>query len=78
MLGRDNICAVAAASDAASMWKQVVGALEKTHTVELRLDWLSGEGEITRFLRRVKGLRPKASLWRRAGESRRAAGTGER
>jgi len=62
MLVTDKICAVVAASDAVSMRKQLVRALQKTHTVEFRLDWLSDDREITRFLGWLKAHQPKASL----------------
>jgi len=50
MLGRDKLCAVVAAPDAKSMRRQLARALEETRTVELRLDWLSDDGEIVYFL----------------------------
>ena len=62
MLGRDNICAVAAASDARSMYRQLAGALRRTRTVELRLDWLADDREIARFLARLAVRRPRATL----------------
>lgn len=54
MLGREKICAVVAAADAATMHRQLRAALRETRTVELRLDWLSGDAEIRRFLARLK------------------------
>jgi 3-dehydroquinate dehydratase/shikimate dehydrogenase len=62
VLGIDKICAVVAASDSLSMRKQLVRALQKTRTVELRLDWLSDDGEIARFLGWLKAHQPKATL----------------
>jgi 3-dehydroquinate dehydratase/shikimate dehydrogenase len=50
ILGMDRICAVVAAPDAASMRRQLECALERTGTVELRLDWLRDLLELTRFL----------------------------
>ncbi len=50
MIGRVKICAVVAAADARSMWAQVRRALGVTRTIELRLDWLSDDAEIARFL----------------------------
>jgi 3-dehydroquinate dehydratase / shikimate dehydrogenase len=48
---------VAAAPDANSMLAQLERAVRRTRTLELRLDWLSGDGEIDRFLRRLAGYR---------------------
>ena len=62
MLGQDKICAVVAAPDAAAMRRQLRGALRQTRTVELRLDWLSDDREITRFLRQLATERPRATL----------------
>jgi 3-dehydroquinate dehydratase / shikimate dehydrogenase len=47
------VCAVVAASDADSLWAQLGRALGRSHTIELRLDWLSSDREIDRFLRRL-------------------------
>src|ERR1700722_11084312 len=57
MIGKDKICAVVAAPDAGSMWRQFLEALEQTWTVELRLDWLRGGREISRFLARLRGAK---------------------
>jgi len=54
MIGRDKICAVAAAADARSMWAQVRRARGVTRTIELRLDWLSDDAEIAKFLARLR------------------------
>ncbi|HKV06224.1 MAG TPA: shikimate dehydrogenase [Candidatus Acidoferrales bacterium] len=62
MLGRDKICAVAAAPDAKSMWRQLREALRHTRTAELRLDWLSDDAEIARFLRKLSSNHPRATL----------------
>ena len=62
MLGLDKICAVVAASDAKVMQKQLLLALRKTRTVELRLDWLSDDREISRFTTWLGSYRPKATL----------------
>jgi 3-dehydroquinate dehydratase / shikimate dehydrogenase len=62
MLGRDKVCAVIAAPDAESMRRQLIRALQATRTVELRLDWLSGDAEIAKFLKHLAGSRPKATL----------------
>jgi 3-dehydroquinate dehydratase/shikimate dehydrogenase len=53
VLGRDKICAVVAAADAQSMRRQLCSALRETRTIELRLDWLRDEPEISRFLKRL-------------------------
>jgi len=62
MIGKDKICAVVAAADGLGMWKQLAEALRVTRTVELRLDWLSGDGEMDRFLARLAKQRPRATL----------------
>jgi 3-dehydroquinate dehydratase/shikimate dehydrogenase len=72
MLFRDKICAVAAAEDADSMLSQVQRALRLTKTVELRLDWLSGDAEIDLFLKRLAAKKAHATFI--ATCRRRAAG----
>jgi 3-dehydroquinate dehydratase/shikimate dehydrogenase len=62
MVGKDKICAVVAARDAESMIRQIARALPYTHTIELRLDWLADDGEITRFLRQLAANPPRATL----------------
>ncbi len=62
MIARDKICAVVAAADARVMWNQLARALRVTRTVELRLDWLSGDGELAKFLARLAKERPRAIL----------------
>ena len=62
MLGRDKLCAVVAAPDARSMERQLAQALLETRTVELRLDWLSDDGEIIDFLARLATHPPTATL----------------
>ena len=57
MLGPDKVCAVVAAPDANSMLVQLGQALRLGRTVELRLDWLSNDAEIDRFLRRLEARR---------------------
>jgi 3-dehydroquinate dehydratase/shikimate dehydrogenase len=54
MLGRDKICAVVASASADAMLRQLRAALRLTRTVELRLDWLADDREISRFLKRLK------------------------
>jgi 3-dehydroquinate dehydratase / shikimate dehydrogenase len=62
MIAKDKICAVVAAADALGMWEQLTQALRVTRTVELRLDWLSDEDELDRFLVRLAKKRPRATL----------------
>jgi 3-dehydroquinate dehydratase/shikimate dehydrogenase len=62
ILGTDKICAVVAAADASSMRRQLVRALRETRTIELRLDWLSDEREITRLLAWLGSQRLRAIL----------------
>ncbi|MGC2332971.1 MAG: type I 3-dehydroquinate dehydratase, partial [Candidatus Acidiferrales bacterium] len=57
MLGPDKVCAVVAAPDANSMLAQLRWALGQSRTVELRLDWLSSDEEIDRFLRGLEANR---------------------
>ena len=76
MIGKDKICAVAAAADARTMWRQLASALRLTRTVELRLDWLADDREIDRFLGQLGSRKwfrkPRATLI--ATCRRRAAG----
>jgi 3-dehydroquinate dehydratase / shikimate dehydrogenase len=51
MISSSRICAVVAAPHAAGMRKQLARALARTRLVELRLDWLSNDAEIARFLK---------------------------
>ena len=53
MFSSHSICAVVAAPDAASMWRQFVRAQRLAQTIELRLDWLVHDREIARFLVRL-------------------------
>ncbi|MGA9890629.1 MAG: type I 3-dehydroquinate dehydratase, partial [Candidatus Acidiferrales bacterium] len=55
MIGADKICAVVAVADARSMWALVRRALDVTRTIELRLDWLSDDAEIAKFLALLRG-----------------------
>src|SRR4029077_1349707 len=61
-LGSDRICAVVAARDAQSMWHQLELGLSQSRFVELRLDWLADDHEITWFLEMLAAKRPKATL----------------
>jgi 3-dehydroquinate dehydratase / shikimate dehydrogenase len=54
MIAKDRICAIVAAADARSLWAQVRRALDVTRTIELRLDWLSDDAEIAKFLARLR------------------------
>ncbi len=50
LIWQDKICGVAASADAQGMQSQLQRALNLTRTVELRLDWLRNQREVTRFL----------------------------
>jgi 3-dehydroquinate dehydratase/shikimate dehydrogenase len=62
MIGKHKICAVVAADQPRSMWKQLEQALRRTRTMELRLDWLPTEKAIHQFLRRLAKERPRATF----------------
>jgi 3-dehydroquinate dehydratase / shikimate dehydrogenase len=62
MLGSEKLCAVVAAPDSRSMRRQLARALRETSTVELRLDWLSSDAEITHFLGQLARGRLKATM----------------
>ena len=62
MFGRDKICGVVAAADAVSMMRELERALRLTRTVELRLDYLRGDTQISRFLRLLASKKPRATL----------------
>lgn len=51
MLGNSTICAVVAPPRARELRTQLEAALARTKTVEIRLDWLSDDAEIDRFLK---------------------------
>src|SRR5579872_3267521 len=59
--GLRRICAVAAASTATSMADLVRAGLRETPTIEVRLDWLSGDDERTRFLDWLKRHKPRGA-----------------
>jgi len=61
VLGRDKICAVVASADAESMRHQLRRALRETSTIELRLDWLATDAEISRFLGRLPAI-PRGAI----------------
>ena len=62
MIGQDKICAVVAAQDAASMLRQLAIAEKDSRTIELRLDWLVDDREISRFLSHLAVRHKKATL----------------
>jgi 3-dehydroquinate dehydratase / shikimate dehydrogenase len=62
MMFKDKICAVVAAEDARSMWRQLERALNQTRTIELRLDWLADDREIVHFLGWIARKLPRAAL----------------
>jgi 3-dehydroquinate dehydratase/shikimate dehydrogenase len=62
MIAKDKICAVVAAAHASGMWKQLTKTLRATHTAELRLDWLSDDDEMDKFLARLARKRKRATL----------------
>lgn len=61
-LFKDKICAVVAAPTAREMQAQLRQALKLTPTVELRLDWLSGDRERKRFVQWLGRQPRKAEL----------------
>lgn len=62
MLSQDRICAVVAAPNTQSMSLQLKRAVRRTRTIELRLDWLLNDREITRFLCQLAKNRPRATM----------------
>jgi 3-dehydroquinate dehydratase / shikimate dehydrogenase len=60
--GKSRVCAVAAASTATEMARQVRAAWRETPTVELRLDWLSNDAERARLLRWVTRQKLRGQL----------------
>ena len=62
MFGKHKICAVVAAPDSRSMWRQLQQALTQIRTVELRLDWLRDEAEIGRFIATLRKKNPKHAI----------------
>ena len=57
VFGRDRICGVVAAEDAATMLQQLAEGVQHTSVLELRLDWLPSLSEIRRFLAMVGVIR---------------------
>jgi 3-dehydroquinate dehydratase / shikimate dehydrogenase len=62
VLGHNKLCAVVAASTAQAMHRQLRRALPRTNTIELRLDWLSSDREIDRFLAKLERPNPQVML----------------
>lgn len=62
MLELSGICAVIAAPDARAMRMQLGKVLRLARMIELRLDWLSDDREISSFLRHIATNRPRATL----------------
>jgi 3-dehydroquinate dehydratase / shikimate dehydrogenase len=62
MLFQDKICGVVAASTAHQMWVDLVAATKRTRTIELRLDYLSSDDEIRKFLNKLASARVPAIL----------------
>ncbi len=61
--GVRRICAVAAASTASEMSRQVRTALRSARTVEVRLDWLKNDAERARFVRWLKNYRSASATF---------------
>jgi len=62
LFGIDRVCGVVAAETASEMILQVRRGLRKTHTLELRLDYLRGAKQREAFLFWLGGKRPRAIL----------------
>jgi 3-dehydroquinate dehydratase / shikimate dehydrogenase len=62
MIGQDKICAVVAATRAETMWGQLTLAAKESRTIELRLDWLADDHEISRFLAKLAAAPISATL----------------
>jgi 3-dehydroquinate dehydratase/shikimate dehydrogenase len=62
MIAGDKICAVVAAANVRSIWQQLLRAIRLTRTIELRLDWLRDEREISQFLRQLTTAHLPATL----------------
>jgi 3-dehydroquinate dehydratase / shikimate dehydrogenase len=61
MFGKDKICAVVAAEDAQIMWRQLQQALTHTRTIEVRLDWMRHDAEISRFITTLRKKKLKGA-----------------
>ncbi|MGC1615931.1 MAG: shikimate dehydrogenase [Candidatus Acidiferrum sp.] len=78
-VGISRICAVAAASTAGELADLVCEGVRETPTIELRLDWLRGDSERSRFLIWLKKNRPRgvtflATCRRRVGGGKLSGG----
>jgi len=62
MLGHNKLCAVAAASTAQGLYRQLRRAARQARIIELRLDWLANDREIDRFLGKMKAPRADVTL----------------
>ena len=62
MLGHNKLCAVAAASTAQDLYRQLRLAARQTRTIELRLDWLANDREVDRFLAKMKAFHLNVTL----------------
>ncbi|MHB8500135.1 MAG: shikimate dehydrogenase [Candidatus Acidiferrales bacterium] len=74
-VGIGRTCAVAAAATATKMAELVREGLRETPTIELRLDWLRGDSERSRFLYWLKNNRPRSATF--LATCRRRAGGGK-
>jgi len=61
IFSKDSVCAVVAASDAASMTRQLARAERLAGTIEIRLDWLVHDREISKFLATLGKSRPRVA-----------------
>jgi len=62
MIFKNPLCAVVAARSVGGFRKQLALALRQTTTIELRIDWLSDDRAISRFLKWLASARPRAVL----------------
>ena len=62
MIFKNPLCAVVAARSVGGFRKQLALALRQTKTIELRIDWLSDDRAISRFLKWLASARPRAVL----------------
>jgi len=78
LFGRERICVVIAERTAAGALKALLRLPKASRTVELRLDWLSSQREIDRFIARLRIDRKKvcaiATLRRRAAGGKYSGG----
>src|SRR5712675_2213229 len=55
----ERLCAVVATPSAAQAMRQLLQARRFTHTIELRLDWLSSDYERSKFIAALRRSAPK-------------------